>query len=67
MSQVLPAEGGVRRVIGDGETLPDGEVDLTPEQHLDLYRDLVLLRTYDERSLVYHRQGRIGTQMEATL
>jgi len=61
MSQVLPAEGGLRRVIGDGQALPDGEVDLTPEQHLDLYRDLVLLRTYDERSLVYHRQGRIGT------
>jgi len=61
MSQVLPAEGGLRRVIGDGQALPDGEVDLTPEQLLDLYRDLVLLRTYDERSLVYHRQGRIGT------
>jgi pyruvate dehydrogenase E1 component alpha subunit len=61
MSRVLPAEGGVRRVIGDGQALPDGEVDLTPEQHLDLYRDLVFLRTYDERSVVYHRQGRIGT------
>ena len=61
MSQVLPAEGGLRRVIGDGEGLPDGDVDLTPEQLLLLYRDLVLLRTYDERSLVYHRQGRIGT------
>jgi pyruvate dehydrogenase E1 component alpha subunit len=61
MSQVLPAEGGLRRVIGDGSGLPDGEVDLTPEQHLELFRDLVLLRTYDERSLVYHRQGRIGT------
>jgi pyruvate dehydrogenase E1 component alpha subunit len=61
MSQVLPAEGGLRRVIGDGHALPDGEVDLTPEQHLDLYRGMVLLRTYDERSVVYHRQGRIGT------
>jgi pyruvate dehydrogenase E1 component alpha subunit len=61
MSRVLPAEGGLRRVIGDGHALPDGEVDLTPEQHLELYRRLVLLRTYDERSLVYHRQGRIGT------
>ena len=27
MSQVLPAEGGLRRVIGDGESLPDGEVE----------------------------------------
>jgi pyruvate dehydrogenase E1 component subunit alpha len=61
MSQVLPAEGDLRRVIGDGDAVPDGEVDLTPKQHLDLYRDLVLLRTYDERSVVYHRQGRIGT------
>jgi pyruvate dehydrogenase E1 component alpha subunit len=61
MSQVLPAEGGLRRVIGDGQGLPDGETDLTPEQLLELYRDVVLLRTYDERSLVYHRQGRIGT------
>jgi pyruvate dehydrogenase E1 component alpha subunit len=58
---VLPAEGDLRRIIGDGDALPDGEVDLTPEQHLALYRNLVLLRTYDERSVVYHRQGRIGT------
>jgi pyruvate dehydrogenase E1 component alpha subunit len=61
MSRVLPAEGGLRRVIGDGQARQDGEVDLSPEQHLELYRMLVLLRTYDERSLVYHRQGRIGT------
>ena len=27
MSRVLPAEGDLRRVIGDGETIPDGEVD----------------------------------------
>jgi pyruvate dehydrogenase E1 component alpha subunit len=61
MSQVLPAEGGLRRVIGDGHELPDGELDLTAEQLLDLFRGMVLLRTYDERSVVYHRQGRIGT------
>ncbi|HSF61230.1 MAG TPA: thiamine pyrophosphate-dependent dehydrogenase E1 component subunit alpha [Gaiellaceae bacterium] len=62
MSQVLPAEGGLRRIIGDGESLPDGEVEgLGAEQLLALYRDLVLLRTYDERSVIYHRQGRIGT------
>jgi hypothetical protein len=40
----------------------DREVEGLGEQELlDLYRSLVLLRTYDERSLVYHRQGRIGT------
>jgi pyruvate dehydrogenase E1 component alpha subunit len=52
----------VRRVIGDGDTLPDGEVEGLEERDLiELYRGMVLLRTYDERSLVYHRQGRIGT------
>src|SRR4051794_19581790 len=34
---------------------------LTDGDLLELYRRMVLLRTYDERSLVYHRQGRIGT------
>jgi pyruvate dehydrogenase E1 component subunit alpha len=61
MVQVLPAERDLRRVIGDGET-PDREVDGADARFLlDLYRSLVLLRTYDERSLVYHRQGRVGT------
>jgi pyruvate dehydrogenase E1 component alpha subunit len=62
MSRVLPAEGDLRRVIGDGESIPDGEVEgLGSEELVRLYRNLVLLRTYDERSVVYHRQGRIGT------
>ena len=62
MSKVLPAEGGLRRVIGDGEAVLDGEVDgLSVDDLIALYRNLVLLRTYDERSVVYHRQGRIGT------
>jgi pyruvate dehydrogenase E1 component alpha subunit len=62
MAQVLPAERDLRRVIGDGEAIPDGEVDgLTDHDLIELYRGMVLLRTYDERSLVYHRQGRIGT------
>jgi pyruvate dehydrogenase E1 component subunit alpha len=61
MAQVLPAERDVRRVIGDDET-PDREVEGADERFLlDLYRSLILLRTYDERSVVYHRQGRIGT------
>ena len=52
----------LRRVIGDGETTPDGEVEgLDEGDFLALHRSLVLLRTYDERSVVYHRQGRIGT------
>jgi pyruvate dehydrogenase E1 component alpha subunit len=62
MAQVVPAEPELRRVIGDGEAVQDGEVEgLDEPALLDLYRDMVLLRTYDERSLVYHRQGRIGT------
>jgi pyruvate dehydrogenase E1 component alpha subunit len=62
MAQVLPAGRDVRRVIGDGESVSDGEVEgLDESDFLELYRSLVLLRTYDERSVVYHRQGRIGT------
>ena len=52
----------LRRVIGDGEGVPDGEVEgLDESDLLDLFRSLVLLRTYDERAVVFHRQGRIGT------
>ncbi len=62
MAQVLRAEWDLRRVIGDGESVPDGEVEgLSETDLIELYRNLVLLRTYDERSVVYHRQGRIGT------
>ncbi|HET8892858.1 MAG TPA: thiamine pyrophosphate-dependent enzyme [Gaiellaceae bacterium] len=57
MAKVAPDEHELRRVIDE-----DREVDGLGEQELlDLYRSMVLLRTYDERSLVYHRQGRIGT------
>jgi pyruvate dehydrogenase E1 component alpha subunit len=53
---------GLSRVIGDGEGVPDGEVDgLDEADLLELYRRLILLRTFDERAVVYHRQGRIGT------
>ena len=62
MAQVLPAERDLRRVIGDGGETPDRELDGVDARFLlDLYRSLILLRTYDERSVVYHRQGRIGT------
>ena len=62
MTQVAPAEPDLRRVIGDGGDLPDGEVaGLTETDLLAIYRSMVTLRTYDERSVVYHRQGRIGT------
>ena len=62
MAQVLPEERELRRVIGDGESIPDGEVEGLDENDLiELYRSMVTLRTYDERSVVYHSQGRIGT------
>jgi pyruvate dehydrogenase E1 component alpha subunit len=64
MAQTLRVweSGDLRRVIGDGEGIPDGEVEGFSEKDLlELHRWLVLLRTYDERSVVYHRQGRIGT------
>jgi len=54
-------EEGLARVIGvDGA--PDRRLDgLDDDALLAIHRSLVLLRTYDERSVVYHRQGRIGT------
>ena len=62
MAQVRPTEQGLRRVIGDGASVADGAVEgLDESDLLTLHRQLVLLRTYDERSLVYHRQGRVGT------
>jgi len=62
MAQVLPAERDLRRVIGDADGAGDREVEGLGEQALlELFRAMVLLRTYDERSVVYHRQGRIGT------
>ena len=49
--------GELRRVLDeDREVAGLGEQEL-----LELYRSMVLLRTYDERSVVYHRQGRVGT------
>jgi len=57
MAQDAPGEHELRRVIDEEREL-DG---LGERELLALYRSMVLLRTYDERSLIYHRQGRIGT------
>src|SRR5579862_4264144 len=57
MAHVAQGDPDLRRVIDE-----DRELDGVGEHELlGLYRSMVLLRTYDERSLVYHRQGRIGT------
>jgi pyruvate dehydrogenase E1 component alpha subunit len=52
----MAATDAFRRL--DADAAPDG---LGEHDLLELYRRMVLLRTYDERSVVYHRQGRIGT------
>ncbi len=50
------------RVIGDGGSIPDLEVDgLDAAALLSIYRNMVLLRVFDTRAVVYQRQGRIGT------
>src|SRR6476469_8349940 len=56
----LAAGAPLLRIMGD-EVTPDGDTGLGDEWLLALHRSLVLLRVYDERSVVYHRQGRIGT------
>lgn len=51
-----------RRVIGADDASDDRRLAGVDDAFLlTLYRSLVLLRTYDERSVVYHSQGRIGT------
>jgi pyruvate dehydrogenase E1 component alpha subunit len=61
MHDIPVVEQGLERVIGVGGE-PDRRVDgLDDDALLALHHSLVLLRTYDERSVVYHRQGRIGT------
>ncbi len=57
MAKVVPDEFELRRVL-DEEREVDG---LGPDELLAIYRSLILLRTYDERSVIFHRQGRIGT------
>src|SRR5437762_14278520 len=62
MATVVFPDSELHHVIGDDEGHGDLRLEgLDNDALLDLYRSLVLLRTYDERSLVYHRQGRIGT------
>ena len=51
------------RIIGNGSDLPDAAVPegLAEKDLVELYRSLILLRTFDERSVALQRQGRIGT------
>ena len=51
------------RIVGDGHDIPDGRVPegLGDKDLVELFRWLVLLRTFDERAVALQRQGRIGT------
>jgi pyruvate dehydrogenase E1 component alpha subunit len=51
------------RIIGDGKDVPDEPVPegLAEKDVIELFRWLVLLRTFDERAVALQRQGRIGT------
>lgn len=51
------------RIIGNGSDLPDNPVPegLSEKDLTELFRSLVLLRTFDERAVSLQRQGRIGT------
>ena len=50
-------------VIGNGRDVTDLEVPegLGEKELLEIYRSIVLLRTFDERAVALQRQGRIGT------
>jgi len=50
--EILDTEGGV-----DDALMPEIE----PDQIRDLYRDMVLMRTFDGKALKLQRQGRMGT------
>jgi pyruvate dehydrogenase E1 component alpha subunit len=58
---VAKVDSGAYRVIGGGPKGSDLTVDASTDELLQLYRDMVLLRVFDERAVVYQRQGRIGT------
>ncbi|MFN2488773.1 MAG: thiamine pyrophosphate-dependent dehydrogenase E1 component subunit alpha [Actinomycetota bacterium] len=51
------------RIMGDGENVADGPLPqgLDAGTLLELWRSMVLLRTFDERAVSLQRQGRIGT------
>ena len=51
------------RIIGDGKSIPDAPVPdgLAEKDLIELFRWLVLLRTFDKRAVALQRQGRIGT------
>lgn len=57
MEELFP----IQTVLKADGTLVGTEPDLSPDQLKDVYRWLVYLRTFDQRSLNLSRQGRMGT------
>ena len=53
----------ILRFIGNGSDVPDRDLPdgLSDKDLVEMYRWLVLLRTFDERAVALQRQGRIGT------
>jgi pyruvate dehydrogenase E1 component alpha subunit len=53
----------ILRIIGDGRDHPDGQMPdgLSDKDFIEIFRWLLLLRTFDERAVALQRQGRIGT------
>src|ERR671919_2559838 len=53
----------VLRYIGDGADVEDAPLpeELGAPGALQIFRNLVLLRTFDERAVMLQRQGRLGT------
>jgi pyruvate dehydrogenase E1 component alpha subunit len=51
------------KVIGDGKENPDGPVPegLSEKDLVEIFRWMVLLRTFDDRAVALQRQGRLGT------
>jgi pyruvate dehydrogenase E1 component alpha subunit len=51
----------IRRVLNSDGTLAGPEPNLAPAQLKEVYRLMVYLRSFDQRSLNLQRQGRMGT------
>jgi pyruvate dehydrogenase E1 component alpha subunit len=51
------------RIMGNGADIPDAPLPdgLSEKDLVELFRWLVLLRTFDERAVALQRQGRLGT------
>lgn len=54
------SENMIRIINDDGSLNPEYKVDLEEKDFKEMYRLMVLTRTYEERSIKLQRQGRIG-------